>query len=247
MNEGQKLTLQMAIFFLISFVLLGTLVIKEKQNVLFLPKIENSISNYISKNYKDLDIEKSAVTEKNDIFTMKITNAKNKNHYFYITYSKKQISDTYKEDYLEGKTILEYISKKLEKEIESKTNKQYKVSFDNTFNNYSNKVQTKILEENINTLKIYTIEKEIATSWNIQTITNKISDTMSTLEKEEFTPKNYTITIINVDDITTSIKINNLKSELLENNTLKLVITDIINDKQSNLLKENKITYEYLN
>lgn len=246
MNEGQKLTLQMAIFFLISFVLLGTLVIKEKQNVLFLPKIENSISNYISKNYKDLHIEKSAVTEKNDIFTMKVTNSKNKNHYFYITYSKKQISDTYKEDYLEGKTILEYISKKLEKEIESKTNKQYKVSFDNTFNNYSNKVQTKILEENINTLKIYTIEKEITTPWTKSDITNQISITMTTIEKESFTPKNYTITITNKDDITESIKISNIKSSI-PNTTLEEIINSILNNNNSNIIKENKITYEYLN
>ena len=116
MNEGQKLTLQMSIFFLISFVLLGTLVIKEKQNILFLPKIETSITNYISEKYKNLDINKSKVTEENNVFTMKVTNKNNKNHYFYISYSKKEISDTYKTDYLEGKTILTHLSNKLEKD-----------------------------------------------------------------------------------------------------------------------------------
>lgn len=247
MNEGQKLTLQMSIFFLISFVLLGTLVIKEKQNVLFLPKIETSITNYISEKYKDLDINKSKITEKDDIFKMKVTNNKNKNHYFYINYSKKNITDTYKTDYLEGKTILNHLSDKLEKDIESKTNKKYKITFDNTLNNYSNKVQDKILEEDINTLKIYTAEKEIATTWDIETITNKISDTMSTLDKNNFTPKNYTITITNINDITTSIKIYNLKSSLLEKNKLHIIINDIINNKQSSIIKENKITYEYLN
>lgn len=247
MNEGQKLTLQMSIFFLISFVLLGTLVIKEKQNILFLPKIETSITNYISEKYKNLDINKSKVTEENNVFTMKVTNKNNKNHYFYISYSKKEISDTYKTDYLEGKTILTHLSNKLEKDIENKTNKKYKVTFDNTLNNYSDKVQNKIIEENINDLKIYTIEKEMATTWDINTITNKISDTMTTLEKNNFTPKNYTITITNINDITNSIKIYNLKSSLLENNKLSIIINDIINEKQSSILKENKITYEYLN
>lgn len=247
MNKGQKLTLQMSIFFLISFVLLGTLVIKEKQNILFLPKIETSITNYISEKYKNLDINKSKVTEENNVFTMKVTNKNNKNHYFYISYSKKEISDTYKTDYLEGKTILTHLSNKLEKDIENKTNKKYKVTFDNTLNNYSDKVQNKIIEENINDLKIYTIEKEIATTWDINTITNKISDTMTTLEKNNFTPKNYTITITNINDITNSIKIYNLKSSLLENNTLSIIINDIINEKQSSILKENKITYEHLN
>ena len=36
MNEGKKLTIQMAFFFLIVFVLFGTIIVKEKQNVLFL-------------------------------------------------------------------------------------------------------------------------------------------------------------------------------------------------------------------
>ena len=247
MNEGQKLTLQMAIFFLISFVLLGTLVIKEKQNVLFLPKIENSITNYISDKYNKLSLNKSKVTEKNDIFTMKVSNPKNKNHYFYISYSKKEISDSYKTDYLEGKTILNHLSNKLEKDIENKTNKKYEITFDNTLNNYSDKVQNKIIEENINDLKIYTVEKEIATTWDINTIIKKISDTMTTLEKNNFTPKNYTITITNINDITNSIKIYNLKSSLLENDNLTIIISDIINNKQSNILKNNKITYEHLN
>ena len=247
MNNGQKLTIQWSIFFLISFVLLGVIVIKEKQNIIFLPKIETSLSNYISTKYNNLDITKSEVTENDNVFTVKVTNNKNKNHYFYITYNKKKISDTYKNDYLEGKTILNYISNKLEKEIETKTNKNYKITFDNTFDKYSTKVQNKILEEDINTLKIYTAEKEIATQWDIPTITTKISDTMSTLEKNNFTPKNYTITITNINDITNSIKIYNLKSSLLENNKLTLIINDIINDKETNILKENKITYEYLN
>ena len=180
MNEGKKLTIQMALFFLVTFVLFGTIIIKEKQNIIFLPKIENSISKYMNDTYKDLSLEKDKITEENNVFTMKVKNIKNKNHYFYIKYSNKKITDTYKTDYLEGKTILNHLSTKLEKDIYKETNITSKVSFDNKFNNYSEKVQKLLLEENIKTLKVYTIEKEITTSWEINNIT-KTAIVISTL------------------------------------------------------------------
>ena len=46
---------------------------------------------------------------------MKVKNIKNKNHYFYIKYSNKKITDTYKEDYIQGKSLLNEIQKNLEK------------------------------------------------------------------------------------------------------------------------------------
>ena len=247
MNEGKKLTIQMALFSLVTFVLFGTIIIKEKQNIIFLPKIENSISKYMNDTYQDLSLEKDKVTEENNVFTMKVKNIKNKNHYFYIKYSNKKITDTYKTDYLEGKTILNHLSTKLEKNIYKETNITYKVSFNNKFNNYSEKVQKLLLEENIKTLKVYTIEKEITTSWEINNITKTISDTMTTLENKQFTPKNYTFIITNEKDITQSIKINNLKSSLINENKLQTIISDIISNNKSIILTENKITYEYLN
>lgn len=247
MNEGKKLTIQMALFFLVIFVVFGTIIIKEKQNIIFLPKIENSISKYMNDTYQDLSLEKDKVTEENNVFTMKVKNIKNKNHYFYIKYSNKKITDTYKTDYLEGKTILNHLSTKLEKDIYKETNITYKVSFDNKFNNYSEKVQKLLLEENIKTLKVYTIEKEITTSWEINNITKILTDTMTTLEKKQFTPKNYTFIITNEKDITQSVKINNIKSSLINENKLQIIISDIINNNKSNILAENKITYEYLN
>ena len=247
MNEGKKLTIQMALFFLVIFVVFGTIVIKEKQNIIFLPKIENSISEYMNNTYQNLSLEKDKITEKNNVFTMKVKNIKNKNHYFYIKYSNKKITDTYKTDYLEGKTILKHLSTKLEKDIYKETNISYKISFDNKFNNYSEKVQKLLLEENIKTLKVYTIEKEITTSWEINNITKILTDTMTTLEKKQFTPKNYTFIITNEKDITQSVKINNIKSSLINENKLQIIISDIINNNKSNILAENKITYEYLN
>lgn len=243
MNKQNKLTLQMTFFFLFVIVLFGTIVIKEKQNVLFLPKIKKSITNYIASNYKDLNLIQNKISEKNNVFTMKVTNPINKNHYFYINYSQKKINDTYKTDYFEGKTLLNHLSKKLERKLLEETDKNYIVTFDNTLNNYSSKIQDKLLSEDIKSLKIYTIEKEYICTWNKDEITKKITDTMVSLEKKSFTPKNYTITITNINDITQSVKITNLQN----NYNLPAIINDIINNNKSNIIKENKITFEYLN
>ena len=103
------------------------------------------------------------------------------------------------------------------------------------------------VSENIKTLKIYTIEKELTTSWDINTITNKITDTITTLEKKAYTPKNYSFIITNKNEITTSVKINNIKTSLINENKLQTIINDIINNNKTNILTENNITYEYLN
>lgn len=247
MKERKNLTIQMTIFFTFVFVIFSLIIISEKKNTLVLPKINSLMTNYINENYHDLEVIKSNITEENNIFSMKVHNKDNKNHYFYINYSNKKISDTYKKDYFEGATILNHLSKKLEKKIYSITNKNYKVTFDNTLNNYSQQVQNQLIKENITTLKIYTVEYEITTPWNKTTITNNITDIITKLEKNNITPKNYTITITNKDDITQAVKIKGLKITFIKNDNLSIIINDIINNNKSNILNENKITYEYLN
>lgn len=248
MNEANKLTLQMALFFLIIFVIFGTIIIKEKSTTLFLPKIESSINEYISKNYSTLELTKEEITEKNNTFTMKVMNKTNNNLYFYISYSNKKITDTYQEDYVEGKTLINHLNKKIEKNIKEKTNYNCKAVINNTYNNFSEKVKQILLtEKNIESLKIYTLETEITTSWNYETITNNITNIMTTLEQNNITPKNYTITITDQNDITNAVKISNLTTKNLENNNLYIIINDIINNNNTTILSENNITYEYLN
>ena len=248
MNEGKKLTLQMALFFLIVFVIFGTIIIKEKSTTLFLPKIENSLNNYINENYSFLELQKEEIDIKNNTYTMKVMNKNNKNHYFYINYSNKEITDTYKTDYIEGKSLLTHLNKSIEKTIYQKTNKKYTIKINNTLNNFSDKIKNLLLEEkNLESLKIYTVETEIISNWNSETITKNISDTMTTLNNENITPKNYTITITDENDITKSVIINNLTYDNIKNNNLTIIINDIINNKQTSILTENKITYEYLN
>ena len=58
---------------------------------------------------------------------MKITCKKNKDLYFYLTYKNGKITDTYKEDYLEGKSLLNNLNNKMTKEINNKTKDTYKI------------------------------------------------------------------------------------------------------------------------
>lgn len=248
MNEKIKLTIQMAIFFFIIFTIFSIIIIKEKTTNLLLPKIELKLNDYIMENYNDLDIKKGKTIIENNAYRMKVMNKTNNNLYFYISYSNKKISDTYKKDYVEGKTILEHSNKLIEKIITKKTNITCNIKINNTYNNFSDKVKELILEEkNLESLKIYTLETEISSTWDKTSITSSITNIMTTLEKEKITPKNYTITITDKKDITKSVKITNLTTQNIENNNLDIIINDIINNEKTNILSENKITYEYLN
>lgn len=248
MKEQHKLTMQMSLFFLIIFVVFGTIIIKEKQNILFLPKIENTMKEYLANNYAALNLKTDNVKIKDNKFTMKVMDKTNNNLYFYVTYQNKEITDTYEKDYEEGKTFLTYLNKKIEQNIKDKTNQTYKVKINNTYNNFSSKVKNTLLkEENLESLRIYTLEKEITTSWDHLTITNELTTIMTTLEKDNITPKNYTFVITDKNDITKSVKINNITIKNIENNNLSIIINDIINNNRTNILRENNITYEYLN
>lgn len=244
MNEAKKLTIQMTIFCTIIFVLLSTIIIKEKSTTLFLPKIENSLNKYITENYNELDLEKTEVTIKDNEYKIKLMNKTNNNLYFYITYSKKTITDTYQKDYIEGKSIITYLNKKLQDNISKKTKQNYKITINNTYDNFSNKIKKQILkEENLESLKIYTLEAEITSKLDNVLIANEINNLINNLEAKNITPKNYTIIINDLDKITKSIKINNIT----KNDDLNLIIDAIINKTETSILDNNKITYEFLN
>ena len=123
MKKQKQLLFARNIFLFIVIITFGVIVFTEKAGSIFLPKAEKKINDYIDKKYKN---EKDKfilgkVTFKNTTYTMKITDKENKNHYFYINYSHKKAKDTYKEDYIEGKTFLNIIKNKLKKEIEKET------------------------------------------------------------------------------------------------------------------------------
>lgn len=248
MNEQKKLTIQMTIFFIIIVTLFTVIVLKEKQSTILLPKVEQKIDNYIDENYNSQELTKGKITINNDTYKIKITNKKNKNHCFYITYSNKKITDTYKEDYLEGKTLIKHLNNVIEKSIYEKTNKQYTIKINNTYDNFSDKIKEILqTEENLESLKIYTLETEITSLWNTSSITKNITNIMTNLNNKNITPKNYTFIITDKNDITKSVKITNLTIDNIEKNNLSIIINDIINNKQTSILTENQITYEYIN
>ena len=237
MNQN-KLLLSRAIFTLIIIVAFGLIIMNEKGNLLFSKKAENRINDYLKDNYSSLNnISKSDVTYDNKEFKMKITSKENNNHYFYITYKNKEIKDTYKEDYVEGKNILNYLTKKIEKEI----NENCTITPTTTLDNYSETVQERIIkEEDLLSLKFYVLTKEIKVEeFEEELITNKINEFISKLTSKNITPKYYTIIITDKNDITKSIKINQI-TDSIDINTVK----DILNNKQ---LVEKRITYEYIN
>lgn len=248
MKQQQKLTISMAIFFLITFVLFGTIVLNEKKETLFMPKIEEKLEIYLKENYKNFNYSKTNIEYKNNEYVMKVTSSEDENLYFNIKYKDKNITDTYKEDYIKGKSYISYIEKELEKEIEKITKKDYKVNILTTLDSMTSKMKEKVLSKNnIISLKIYNLETEIPiTVWNEEYISNEIINLIKNNKENNINAKNYTITITNINNYTQSIKITNINDEL-KYNDLTIIINDIINNKESSILKNNNITYEYLN
>lgn len=242
MNKQKKLLIQRGIFVFIVFVALGVIVVTEKFGNIMIPKITKKMNAYIEENYKNLNLKTNDVTYKNTTYTMKLESKENKNHYFYINYYNKKITDTYKKDYIEGKSLLTYIKKKLKKEINNLTNTNSDIEITSTLDKYTDIVKERIIkEDNLLELKFFIIKKElIINEWNEENISNTIN---KYLEKfNNITPKSYTITITNKNDLTESIEIKNIT-----NKVNKDIISDIINNEKSDLLKTNKITYKYLN
>ena len=242
MNKQKKLLLERGIFILIVFVLLGVIVITEKFGSIMIPQATKKIETYIENKYKELNLKENKLIFKNTTYTMKVESKENKNHYFYINYYNRKITDTYKKDYLEGKNLLTHIKKKLKKEINNKTNTNCDIEITSTLDKYTDLVKEKIIkEDNLLELKFFIIKKElIIDKWDEEIIANKINNFLDKFTG--ITPKSYTITITNQEDITESIEIKNIT-----NKVSKEIISDIINNKKSDLLKENKITYKYLN
>ena len=111
----------------------------------------------------------------------------------------------------------------------------------------TSKIRKKVLiEEDIKSLEIYTLSSElIIEEWNTLSITTDITNFINKLEKEDIKPNSYILTITNSNNLNESIEITNITTDLIESNKLNLIIDDIINDINSKLLQQEKITYKY--
>ena len=248
MHKQRRLLYGQALFAILIIVAFGLIIINEKKTILLMPKAQEKLDNYIEEKYSELDINKGKITLKNDKYMMKITSKDNKNLYFYVTYKKDKITDTYKKDYLEGNSLLNKIKKDLESSILKDLKIKTKVEIDTKLNNFTEQIQEKILKEDIKKLKIYYIEFNITINkWDKENITKDINNMNNKIYSNDYNPKDINITITNNDDITESYKINNLTKEFINKESNNQIINDIINNKETNILKENKITFEQLN
>ena len=247
MKKQLKLTISMALLFLVTFVSFGTIIINEKKEDLFMPHIKNKLEDYLKENYKEQSNLKTNISYKEDKFILKVISEENKNYYFNIYYKDKKITDSYQEDYIEGNTYFKYLEKKLEKDIKKNLDIKTNISIATTLDSMTSKIRKKVLiEEDIKSLEIYTLSSElIIEDWNSLSITNDITTFINKLEKENIKPNSYIITITNSNNLNESIEITNITTNLIENNQLNLVIDDIINDINSKLLQQEKITYKY--
>lgn len=247
MKQRQKLTISMAIFFLIVIVSFGTIVLNEKKGELFLPKIENKLETYFLNNYKDLkETTKTSIKYINNQYIMTVKSKENENHYFTINYKNKEIKDTYQENYIEGKKYLLYLEDKIKKEIKNTLDKDVSINILTTLDSMTSKIKDKVLkEDNIKNLEIYNLETNISTpSLEINTVTQTIINEINEFTKNNITPKTYTLTITNNNK---SIKISNLNKDLINYNTLNEIIDAIINNKDNSIIQENNIKYEHSN
>ena len=172
----------------------------------------------------------------------------NKHLFFYVTYKNKKISDTYKKDYQEGRTLLNHINKENEKTIYNKTNQKCKVFAISTLDKYTEKVRKELInEKNLYSLKYYYIEKELQiNNWTPQDISNEITSYINLNIGSNIHPKYYKIIVTNNKDITNSIELSNITENFVSNDNEK-IINDIINKNDSNELKDSKIKYRFLN
>ena len=246
MKQDKKLMLGMTLLFLITFVSLGTLVATEKLSPYFTNKMKEKFETYIEKEYKDekdeFKIEK--ITYKNQKYQAKVSNKGNKNLYFIISYQNKKITDTYKKDYLKGKTLLNTIEKELEQKIKREMNKKVIINFPLTLDKYTTQVKENLIKNDLNNINLYNIEFSINNNLEPNSITEKIQNIIQKLNSININPNEYKITINNKNKTLT---INNLTTQTLEKNNLLQIINDIINNNESDIIKTNNITYEYTN
>lgn len=255
MKQDKKLMLGMAILFFITFVALGTLVVTEKLAPLYTDRVREKIKDYIATNYNDekdnLKIEK--ITYKAQTYQAKVSNKQNKDLYFTITYKNKKITDTYKKDYLEGKTLLTTIENNLEEKIKDKLNIDVTITFPLTLNKYTNQIRENIITNNLEKVNVYNIKLSIdgkLRADQIPVITNQIQTLMNQIHELQINPNHYTINI-NHQTERKKLTIYDLTDNTIQTQTLTQALYYIMIDNEEeitnkeNFLEENHISYEY--
>ncbi len=229
----EKLKIEFTIFVILVFLSFTFIVVNEKIKPILNTKVNQKIDTYIKENYSELkDINISKITNKNNTYQKEITNKDNKNLSFTIYYKNKKITDNYKTNYVEGKDFLNYISNKISKKITRKTTYKNTVTISESLDKLNSKVKEKLLvEEDLLKLSIYTVELELDSPIDTNSIINKINEVNNIFKSNNITPKNYNFTIIDPDNVSKSIKINDIEPINIENSNFKEKINVIIRNE----------------
>ena len=249
MKKQKKLLFARNIFFFFIIIIFTIIIMSEKKDTILIPKATKKITSYIENKYNKDDFKLGDVSYKNNKYTMKVSSKENNKRYFFIYYTKTGITDSYQNDYIEGKSFLSNLKKDLEKSIKSIVNTKVTVEIPTTLDQYTDAVRERILnEDNLLELKFYIIKEELLIKkWDPVEIEKQIEQCITKYTNSNITPKSFTIIINNDNEITESIEINNLTTDFINNPSKIEIINDILNDNNSILLKTNKITYVYKN
>lgn len=249
MKKQKKLLFARNIFFFFIIMIFTIIIMSEKKDTILIPKATKKIASYIEDKYNKDEFKLGSVSYKNNKYAMKVSSKDNNNRFFYIYYTKTGITDSYQEDYIEGKSFLSNLKKDLEKSIKSIVNTKVTVEIPTTLDQYTDAVRERILnEDNLLELKFYIIKEELfIKEWNPIEIEKQIEQCITKYTNSNITPKSFTIIINNDNEITESIEINNLTTDFINNPSKIEIINDILNDNNSILLKTNKISYVYKN
>lgn len=246
-----RLIIEMAIFTAFLFVSFSLIIINEKSKEFLLPKVDKKLDVYIDKEFSEIKneikIQKTKYNKKKELFEKKIENKNNKNLYFIVSYKNKKIKSSYKKDYVEGKTLLTKYERDFKNNLENKKYNIIKIKFTKNLNKYNTLIQEKLISnQDVQKLNIYTLYTTLnSKTFDKSDIIYTINNFYKYLNKKEYNPKFYNITILNSEEITKEINIKNLNTNLVKNN-LEEIISGIIKEDQTIKSKFN-IDYKYNN
>ena len=235
MDSKNKLTLGMGILYLVVILSFGLIIINEKAGDYKKPKIEEKLKEYLKTNYKE-SFNTSKIKYQVGKYTLKVSNKDNNHLYFYIYYENKKITNTYKKDYLEGRTLNNYMSKYQNKKIK---NNKYKVKYEVKLNNCTKNVKESLIKGNYD-LPIYTLYFNDEYN-DLSTKLNEVKNYASSIK---LNPKEYNLTLENKKNINKSININ-IPSDIMNISTEILV--NAINNNDKSTLEKFNVKIKYLN
>ncbi|MBR4618790.1 MAG: hypothetical protein IKO49_05750 [Bacilli bacterium] len=248
-KKQDALFFKMVIFFFFIILAFGLIIINEKGNSLKMRKADKIIGKYINSHYQDIrnEIKIGKLVSKDNHFYKKIWNKNNNNLYFIITYKNKKITSTYKNDYLEGTTLIKYIENKLNSDLKKKnTDSNYKnliITLDLKLNNTNEIIKNRLINEKYTT-SIYTISDEKTIMLDSNSINNEIIKLDNYVQKLGFNPKYYELVYNDFSNVTNSIKIK-LRCDIIGLNEINIG-QEIINNNKS-ILDKYYIEVKYLN